>query len=352
LVSLENINPNLKLIMELIGVENSMENNEHIGLTSIEMGALWSAYFSETITRCMFLHFLENVEDSDIESLLMHGLDICNKRIPKLEELFLKENFPIPQGFTDKDVFSKAPRLFSDSFYLYYIWFMSSMELQAHSFSLALCARSDVNDYYREVLNGSADTDTKSRELALEKGLFIRAPHIPTPKKIDFVKKKSFLTGWFGERRPLNALEITHLFKNAMTNTIGSALITGFSQVTKSKDIHDLFIRGKNIAAKHANVFTSVLKEEGLSSFDSWATYATDSTSAPFSEKLMLFHITSLNALGIGNYGAAISASSRKDVTTHYTRLMGEIALYTEDAANLMIDYGWMEQPPQAAGPQ
>jgi hypothetical protein len=31
---------------------------------------------------------------------------------------------------------------------------------------------------------------------------------------------------------------------------------------------------------------------------------------------------------------------------------MGEIALFTEDAANLMIDYGWMEQPPQAAGSQ
>ncbi|WP_394236950.1 DUF3231 family protein [Niallia oryzisoli] len=326
-----------------------MENNQQLDLTSVEMGALWSAYFSETITKCMFQHFLENVEDPEIESLLMHGLNICNKRIPKLEELFLKENFPIPQGFTDKDVNPKAPRLFSDAFYLYYIWFMSSMELQAHSLSLSLCARSDVNDYYREVLNGSADTDTKTREIALQKGLFVRAPHIPTPAKIDFVTKKSFLTGWFGERRPINALEITHLFKNIMNNTLGATLMTGFSQVAKSKDIGHLFIRGRDIAAKHSTIFTSVLKEEGLSSFESADIYATDSINPPFSQKLMLFHVTSLNALGMANYGLAISASSRKDIATHYTRLMGEIALFTEDAANLLIENGWMEQPPQAA---
>ncbi|ARK32493.1 DUF3231 family protein [Halalkalibacter krulwichiae] len=326
-----------------------MENNQHIGMMSIEIGALWSTYFSETTTRCMIIHFLENVEDPDIELLLTNALTICNKRIPKIEQLLGKENFPIPQGFTDKDVHSKAPRLFSDPFYLYYIWFMSSMELQAHSLSMTLCARTDVNDFYRDVLNDSADTDMKSRELALKKGYFIRAPHIPTPSKVDFVKRQSFLTGWFGERRPLNALEITHLFKNAMTNTIGNLLITGFSQVTESKDIRNLFVRGKEISAKHVTIFNSILKEEDLSSFDSWAAYVTDSTTPPFSEKLMLFHITSLNSVGIGNYGISISASSRRDLGTHYTRLMGEIALYTEDGANLMIEKGWMEQPPQAA---
>jgi hypothetical protein len=326
-----------------------MENNQHIGMTSIEIGALWSAYFSETTTKCMIIHFLETVEDPDIESLLMNALNICNKRIPKIEELLAKENFPIPQGFTDKDVYSKTPRLFSDPFMLYYIWFMSSMELQAHSLSMALCARSDVNNFYREVLNDSADTDTKARELALKKGYFIRAPYIPAPSKIDFVKKKSFLTGWFGERRPLHALEITHLFKNAMTNTIGYTLITGFSQVTKSKEIRNLFVRGKQIAAKHTNIFTSILKEEDLSSFEAWAAYVTDSTTPPFSEKLMLFQIASLNSVGIGNYGLSISASSRRDLGTHYTRLIGEVALFTEDAANLMIENGWMEQPPQAA---
>ncbi|MGO4889398.1 DUF3231 family protein [Anaerobacillus sp. MEB173] len=327
-----------------------MENSQqHQSMTSVEMGALWSTYFSETLTKCMIIHFLDNVEDPDIESLLIHALNICNKRIPKIEELLLKENFPIPQGFNDEDVVPKAPRLFSDPFYLFYIWFMSSMELQVHSLSMALSARSDINSFYREVLNGSAETDTKARELILEKGYFIRPPFIPVPEKVDFVKKQGFLTGWFGERRPLNAMEITHLFKNTMTNTIGLALITGFSQAANTKDISNLFVRGKEIAAKHINVFTSVLKEEDLSSFDSSATYVTNSTTSPFSEKLMLFHVTALNSAGLGNYGISMSVSSRRDLATHYTRLMGEIAMFTEDAANLMIKYGWMEQPPQAA---
>lgn len=326
-----------------------MEKNQYIKMSSVEVAALWSTYFSETLTKCMIIHFLETVADPDIESLLVNAFEIIQKRLPKIEELLLKEDIPIPQGFTDKDIYPKSPRLFSDAFYLYYIWLMSSMELQAHSLSVALCARSDVNNFYREVLNGSADTDTKARELALKKGYFIRAPYIPAPKKVDFVHKQSFLTGWFGDRRPLHALEITHLYRNIMSNTIGKELIMGFSQVVQSDEIRRFLVRGKEISAKHIEIFTSLLKEEDLSSFESWATYVTDSTVSPFSDKLILFHITSLNAAGMGNYGISMSASSRRDLGVHYLRLMGEIAKYTEDGANLMIHNGWMEQPPQAA---
>ena len=68
----------------------------------------------------------------------------------------------------------------------------------------------------------------------------------------------------------------------------------------------------------------------------------------PFSDKLMVYHIALLNITGLGNYGMAISTSTRRDLIKEYMRLSGEIGLYAEDGANLMIKHGWMEEPPQA----
>jgi len=73
-----------------------------------------------------------------------------------------------------------------------------------------------------------------------------------------------------------------------------------------------------------------------------------DSTIAPFSDKLMVFHTTAMIAVGIGNYGTAAGTCQRIDLSVLYTRLSAEIAKYAEDGANLMIKNGWLEEPPQA----
>lgn len=44
--------------------------------------------------------------------------------------------------------------------------------------------------------------------------------------------------------------------------------------------------------------------------------------------------------------------SSRHDLAVLYTRHSAEIGKYANEGAQLMIDYGWMEQPPQAADRQ
>ena len=54
-----------------------------------------------------------------------------------------------------------------------------------------------------------------------------------------------------------------------------------------------------------------------------------------------------MNAGGIGNYGASLAASLRLDLATDYARLLTEVGLYAEDGANLLIDNGWLEEPPQ-----
>src|SRR5699024_9578937 len=106
----------------------------------------------------------------------------------------------------------------------------------------------------------------------------------------------------------------------------------------------------REIAGKHLEVFSSILSNNYLSEGTlNLTSEVTDSTVSPFSDKLMLYHITALIASGVGQYGASMSVSPRRDLGEKYARLSAEIALYAEDGANIMINKGWMEQPPKAA---
>lgn len=76
--------------------------------------------------------------------------------------------------------------------------------------------------------------------------------------------------------------------------------------------------------------------------------YVTNSTVAPFSDKLMLQHTMIVNQAGLVYYGTALASSVRTDIIGNYVRLMTEVSQYLEDAGQLMIRHKWMEQPPLA----
>ncbi|MEC1524237.1 DUF3231 family protein [Neobacillus niacini] len=162
------------------------------------------------------------------------------------------------------------------------------------------------------------------------------------------MKKQQFLAGFFGPKRAITGVEITHLFLNVQTNAIGKALITGFAQTTENEEIKQFLYRGKQIAQKHVDIFSDFLKKEDLPAPMSWDTAVSDSKTPVFSDKLIMFHITGMIAAGIGNYGMAMAASPRRDIGLRYATLIPEISLYAEDGANIMINHGWLKEPPQA----
>jgi spore coat protein CotF len=326
----------------------NMETKRNIRLTSAEIGNLWISYMSDSMAICVLKYFLEKVEDSEIRPVLEYSLSLAQQHVQKITEIFKSENYPIPQGFTDEDVNLDAPRLFSDSYFLIYLQNMARIGLTAYSLALPITVRSDVRDFYNKALSSSAELSDKVTNILLSKGLFTRPPYISVPKKVTFVKKQSFLTGWFGNRRPLEAMEITQLFLCLLTNIFGKTLVMGYSQVAKSQQVREYMIRGKEIANKHIDVFTSLFVEDDLSLPQTWDSEVTDSTVAPFSDKLMMFHTRVLSMAGIANYGTGIAASMRHDIPIHYTRLATEFAQYGEDGINILIDNGWMEEPPHA----
>lgn len=329
--------------------EKKVMSESNIPLTASELGFLWAQYMNDTLDICVMNYFKNICEDKDILPLIENSLSIAKNDIRIISKIFAKENYPIPVGFTDEDVNINAPRLYSDSFILMYIQKVETLAMASVSMAIGLSARSDVSDFFRNLLISVSELHDKARKVMLSKGVYVRSPKIPVSNQIDFVEDQGFLFGFFGKhKRPLTAIEITHLFNNIQTNGMGKAMMMAFAQVSKNEDVKQFLIKGKEIASKHMKKFSSILIDEDLSAPMGWDAHVTDSTIAPFSEKLMMFQTTYMIAVGIGNYGMAAGTCQRLDVSATFARLAAELALYAEDGANILIKHAWLEEPPKS----
>jgi Protein of unknown function (DUF3231) len=324
-----------------------MEDNTKIHLTAAEMSGLWTQYINDTLVKCITRYFLENVSDEKVRPVIEFTLDTANQNLTKIGNIFKKDQFPFPLGFTEEDVNIKAPKLFSDTFMLMYLRHFSILTMAASSAMLGVVTRRDVVEIHKVVLQKSVELQDMTRDLMLEQGTYVRPPFISIPDKVDFVEKQQFLTGFFGKKRSLSSVEITHLFLNIQTNYIGKTLITGLAQVAEKEEVKQLLLRGKKMAQKHVEIFEKYLFEEDLPAPMGSDTAITDTTAKVFSDKLIVFHVSGMIAAGVGNYGAAMAASPRRDIGARYASLVPEVTLYAEDCANLMIKNGWLEEPPQ-----
>lgn len=318
-------------------------------LTSAEISNLLSTYMNDSGNICHLNHDLNNVADKETKVLLQAALAISKSHITAISTILNEENYPIPHGFKlDEDVSVTAPRLFSDTYLLLNINQLGKMGLQAYSMALPIATRDDVYTFFSTCLRESDDLIRKSNTLLLSKGLYDKSPYLPLPNDFTFVEKKSFLAGYFGEKRPLIGTEITNLYANFKRNALGSATMIGYSQVASKSDVAAFILRGKEIAQKHCEVLGSFLKENDLSIPVTWETEVTDSTKYTFSDRKMLFYVTVLTGMSTAFYGASIALSPRRDIGVMYSRLTAEVLKYADDGAKMMIKYGWMEEPPRS----
>lgn len=327
-----------------------MDDQKQIRLTSAEIAQLWAQYMNDSASICTLSYFLEKAEDTEIKPLIKFALDLSQSHIKAITSILKEEKNKLPHGFkVEADTDVPAPRLYSDSYVLNFLHQMAKIGLTTYATSVSSSIRSDITEYYIKCIDETKELFVKSKELLLEKGLFVRPPYLPNLEEIQFVEKQGFMWEVIGDKRPLTAMEIANLYADYQRNALGAATLTGFIQVAQSKDIKKFFIRGIEIAKKHLKTFATKLEESNLPIPTTWASDITNSTAFTFSDKLMMFYTTSLISLSIGYYGTGVSQSMRADLSVMYNRLSAEIQLYIEDGANIMIKNKWLEQPPMAA---
>jgi len=325
-----------------------LAQENHDKLSSAEQGKLWATYVGNTMSVCVLNYMLKHVEDQEIKNILEHALHLSEQFVQSTHQIFVQEKFPIPIGFTNEDVDLTAPRLFDDEFYLHYLKYVAKAGISIYGIAIPLVTRADIRQFFTNCMDQTVNLINQVTTVLLKKGFLVKPPFIPYPETVDFIDKHSYHNGFFGRVRPLQALEITHLYDNVENNATSKAVLIGFSQVAKSNQSKAYFRRGLEIATSHYETFSGILQEAGLTTPSIIDQLVTTSTTAPFSDRLMLFHKLDMYAVRIRAYGNAISMCARHDVATKYIGLLAEVGNYVEDGSNLLIKNGWLEQPPQA----
>jgi hypothetical protein len=320
----------------------------NIELTCTEIGGLWGIFMQESMNTCFLSYFLHHLQDEEILPLAKEALEISKRRIDKITEIFLKENFPVPNGFSEGDVNLAAPQLFHDVFTLSYLYMMNRLGMINFGFVASNNVRLDVLDFFTECSHTTIEMFGKAVNMMLSKGIYDRPPKMNYPKEIEFVQKNSFMNDIFGKKRPLNAIELSEVFFNIERNYFSVLLMLGFAQVVKDKKLKSHILEGKALSEKQISFFNNLLMEEDLLGTVPVGMEVTASTISPFSDKLIFSMINALNAIDISLISHAMSLSMRIDLTAQYSKVLVEVMAYAKDTFDIVVENKWLEQPPLA----
>lgn len=332
-----------------IKLNSNAVNQLNEKLTSAEIGKLWAIFMGNTMSKCVLKHFLQHVKDQEIKEIIQDAFNLSEDFLQDIKKIFVQETIPIPYGFKKEDVNLDAPRLFADEFYLHYLKYAAKAGLSIYSTAIPLMIKTNVRDFILDCNKSTINLLNQLNEMLNNKGFLTKPPYIPIPEKVSFVKKQKYLNGFLGDVRPLHALEIAHLHDNIENNVTSKGLLIAFSQVAKNEVVRDFFHRGKEIAMNHVEACAQQLHNDDLPSHPLLDDLVEVSTISPFSDKLMLFHKIDMFSMKVRTYANALSLNGRRDLGGMYAKFLTDIARYVEDGANIFINEGWMEQPPQAA---
>ncbi|MGM8216332.1 DUF3231 family protein [Bacillaceae bacterium W0354] len=314
-------------------------------LNTNEISVIWEHYIQNSLYSQLLKYFKKTSENEKIKEIISECLHFTEKIAKESKAYFESEGLPVPHGFSEDDVNLNADKLFLDESLIIFIGHTLKAGVVSISGALMMCVRKDVRDFFSNALREVSDLFNKCIEIEVEQNIYIFPPQIELQQHVEYVESKKYFTQT--KRRPLNTIELMHLWENIRTNAIGEVICMGFAQTTNDKEVKDFIKQGMRIAQKHINIFSEHLEDSHVHAPAGTNSYVTNSTEPVFSDRLIVNFLTILSAIGQANYATAASSSMRYDLTLNYQRLSVEIALYEKDGADLLVKNGWLEEPPQ-----
>ncbi|WP_456279005.1 DUF3231 family protein [Bacillus sp. AK128] len=318
-------------------------------LSSSEIGALWLTYQEKTLIQRVLEYFIEKSTDQQAINIMGGLWQELDLYVGKMQQIFENEGVAIPKGFTKEDVNLEAPKLYDNGFDIMFLRVLKELSMGLYTININMAYREDIISLYEGLTSITQKIYKLSTLYLLKNGILTLPPKLTMPKTTEFIKNKSYLNGFhlFNENRSLNVIELGTLHHGIETNNIGMQLITGFAQCANNDEIKQYFVKGKELAKKQIKIFEEILLDNDIPFSATSGGTVTNSTTSPFSEKLMMFCIFLLNGFGIvgSSFGALFSL--RNDLTVKQSLIAKDIYFYGNEGIKLMIKNGWMEEPPQ-----
>lgn len=321
-----------------------MDNNN---LNTAEYSNLWLAYYNNSMVECLITYFEKSTSSSSLKEILQETFTLSNYIKDTIIFLLKSNKQSKPIGFDLKEhVYQSDSVLFKDELIIECMKRISSAGLPIFSESYVRAINKEIRDFFLECHNQTAKIDNLINNLLKEKGMMQNQSLLIQNNNNKFIENKSFNNILSLHKRSLTVTEVNWITVNTACNNVGVALLTGFAQVASKKSIKKYFIKARDVGKNHINILNGKLEENNLPVISGLETYVTDTLTAPFSEKLMLAFSTYLNTLGNSNYGSGLALSGRKDLSLMYMNLITDVGSLTKDGLDLLIEYGWAEEPP------
>lgn len=318
--------------------------------TAGEISNIWRYIIGNQAHLCFLEHWILHAEDEDLKVILQRSKDLAQQIVKEGIELYDRAGFPQPIGFTiNKDVIPDAPRLMSDKLVLFTLQILSEYGVYGYGLTLGKTETPEVLAYIKKCLFNSTELYQNITEAIYKKGYQHQPVYIAPPKQSELVQEQSFLAGWWGEQRPLSAIEIDSLFYSLRGVMLAKIRLMAFSQIVKDPKVQKYCKRGKDIAAKRVEKLQSLNATENLPFLATYESEITDSSTSPFSDQLIMFETLSLVEIAISRYGNALSIVARRDLSAMFATYIVETGTFLDDGLSLMIEKKWFEQPPMAS---
>ena len=207
----------------------------------------------------------------------------------------------------------------------------------------------EVNDVFKLHIVQSNEYYMMTTNYLLGKGVLARPPYVTKPKQVKFIEDKNYMSGLnvFSHKRPLNTIEIGYIYETLETSIFNMQLLAGFAQVATESEIKKYFIEGKELSKKIITEISEMLLQSDIQPPSTWTGKVTDSTLAPFSDKLMMFINSLISSTSLGFTALGTSFNMRSDLPLKLGLYSKDTFEYAKKGAKIMIKYKWMEEPPQ-----
>jgi len=326
-----------------------MTTEAKIKLTSSELGTLWMTYISKSARLLIYDLFKDKTIDKEAQDILSACITEVQNVKDGIANIFNNENAVIPLGFDKSDILREAPPLFDDIFNIMFIRQMMKLNFGNNGVFPAMTYMKEVNDILKLDYDISNKYYMITTNYLLGKGVLAKPPSVTMPQKTEFIEDKNYMTGFniFSEKRSLNTIEIGYINEAIEYNIFSMQLLTGFAQVAKESEVKKYFIEGKELSKKIITKLSDTLLKSDIQPVGTWAGKATDSTQAPFSDKLMMYINSLIASTALGFTALGTSFSMRNDLPLKLGLISKDTFYYAKKGAKIMIKHKWMEKPPQ-----
>ncbi|AZB41799.1 DUF3231 family protein [Bacillus sp. FJAT-42376] len=321
-------------------------------MSAAEFGALWTTYHKKTMILRILEGLIGSADDEEAKSLMSDLHQKLDKKVLEMETLIANEGAAVPAGFTSQDVHPDAPKLFDNELDIMFCRVLKEISMGMYVLHMTISYREDIIEYYTQLTELTQAYYLKFTQYLTKKNLLPIPNYSAMPKSGGYITDPTYTKGLqlFGEKRPLNTIEYGILYHSIETNIFGMELMKAFAQCSKDEEVKKYFIKGHELAKEILQETNKVLLKNDIQPPASSGGTLTSSTTAPFSEYLMLYCTYLLGGFGLGSQGFTSAFALRSDLSAKSAVFAKDTFEYTTEGAKLMMEKGWLEEPPGMHG--